>query len=342
MADILTEQVSNLKLTDFVITDLGDIANLKTLQGPEGPPGKDGGIDEIVDYFGKVSIIKPVNKNNIPVHLHAEFYDSPDFTGSIVFTFDTKNNVCRQNTYAFMGALSKEGNDWLNNAWMNMYDSPGTTNGLGAEFDNYPVLLDIRSFIKDNDEILNRLKETKHFYAKYVWYWMEGNVEHKSDNYSLVFPSISETTSIIQQQGNPMQNNTTTASNIVYVENSNDDLFEIYPNSITIITTALTKDTAKILLDNYSLEKTYRFQFKTGDEGFDADQLEIYYKEISGGNVRADELKRNINIALKKYQRTKANVATFNANTKYLIECQLQMVTLISSAEIEEEQENEQ
>jgi len=31
MADILTEQVSNLKLTDFVITDLGDIANLKTL-----------------------------------------------------------------------------------------------------------------------------------------------------------------------------------------------------------------------------------------------------------------------------------------------------------------------
>jgi len=56
-----------------------------------------------------------------------------------------------------------------------------------------------------------------------------------------------------------MQNNTTTASNIVYVENSNDDLFEIYPNSITIITTALTKDTAKILLDNYSLEKTYRF-----------------------------------------------------------------------------------
>ena len=146
-------------------------------------------VNEVMDYFGRISVLKPHNDDGKAVHLKIEFYRDEALSKpiSILNTFSTSNANARNVVYAYIGGNSEE------TAWLPMTNHR-IQNGLGPEFDNYPVMIDLTKWLKyKGTTAKDVLSIDKKMFLKYVWFWIDeqGN-ERKSDEFALVFPSIVE------------------------------------------------------------------------------------------------------------------------------------------------------
>ena len=282
--------------------------------------GEGGGLDlsAVMEYFGKVSIVKPQNDDGRAIQLSAIFYEDAACQTS-AFAIDTATPSGRSCAYAFVGG----NNDTA--AWMSLTATRFDI-GLGPEYDNYPILLDLRQFISDQ-QIVEKLIEKKHLYAKYAWYWKDDSDNiHYSDEFSLVFPSTSEVGASARSKAESKKLNTIEAVDSRY------GMYVVYPGMPNVFdptACTLTSDT-EILLGDYSTECQYKIQFTVGSNPID---LSFYVLDVNGAWFLSNELNLNVKQALKSYSRSRATIENvqFAANTKYIISIELGMVTQIAS-----------
>lgn len=192
MANVNREQLYNLPLTSFVLTAVTGLDDLLPSTG-------DLDVATMMEYFGKIQLLKPVNEDGHPVQLSAQFYTDEALTQKVfgLNDFDTAKPEARQTAYAFVGGNSNEA------SWIRL-DAQRFEDGVGPEYDNFPFVIDMAAYIQSQGTTFSAvLGSRKKVYIKYSWYWYgqalnENDVAvgnptyHYSDEYSLVFPNISE------------------------------------------------------------------------------------------------------------------------------------------------------
>lgn len=267
------------------------------------PAGGGFDLSQVIDYFGKISLLKPVNDDAQPVFLSARFYSDADMSdNNWLFTIDTALTADQQLGYAYVGGNSEQ------EAWLPL-SSTRFLNGFGPELDNYPIVIDLRSKLSTTD-ILDEFKSGKKIYARYSWYWIDSkNEAHHSDNYSLVFPSTSEVgaASGARAIGAAKRLNTVTTS-------MEDDIvkYAIAPGIPNVIVPEFSGD-VDILLADFSSENSYTFKFKT--KAGTSTSLTFLVRNIAG----VDLPYAAINNKMSNYQ--------INAGKEYLMSIELDMVS---------------
>lgn len=273
--------------------------------------GGGGGFDlsQVIDYFGKISLLKPVNEDAQPVFLSAMFYSDASMS-DLLFTIDTANKEDQKLGYAYVGGNSEQ------EAWLPL-SSARFLSGFGPELDNYPIVIDLRSKLSA-ESTFNQFKDGKKIYARYSWYWLdEEKVAHHSDNYSLVFPSTSEVGA------------TSGARAIEAVKRLNtieglDPDFEMYaaaPNIPNVIVPALS-GVVDIILTDFSAENVYTIKFKTEGET----TLKFYIGNVDKTWILYPKVNESIQDAIAKYVKEHSS-AQFSPGKEYLITIELDMIT---------------
>ena len=273
--------------------------------------GGGGGFDlsQVIDYFGKISLLKPVNEGAQPVFLSAMFYSDSGMSDKL-FTIDTALTADQQLGYAYIGGNSEQ------EAWL-PFSSTRFSNGFGPELDNYPIVIDIRSKL-NADSVFDQFKEGKKIYVRYSWYWLdEKNEAHHSDNYSLVFPSTSEVGATSGARAIAATKRLNTIEDI-------DSDFEMYaaaPNIPNVIVPALSGD-VDIVLTDFSAENVYTIKFKTKGPT----TLTFYIGNVDKTWILYQKVNKNIQDAITKFVKEHSN-SQFSAGKEYLITIELDMIT---------------
>ncbi len=254
-------------------------------------------ISAVMEYFGKVSLLKPTNDDGRALQLSAVFYDDEACSTS-AFQIDTATAAGKACTYAFVGGNNSDidhthvaGETNVDAAWLRLADWPTRfEDGLGPEFDNYPILLDIRQFVND-DQIMSKLQAKKHLYAKYAWYWYDDNdVAHYSDEYSLVFPSTTEvgasSNSIRTASSSTSASGTNVIDSLDYeFDFGGDDISAalLQPDIPNVLSVGLESG-MNFCFKDYSEDKHYivKFQPKAGSANIARDSIALWSQNVDG------------------------------------------------------------
>lgn len=301
-------------------------ATISWEKGSGGGSGSGLNLTELMDYFGKMSLIKPQNDDGRHIFLSASLYTDEQCNTEPIATVDTSQNTGRNCAYAFIGSTE---DDNINAAWLPL-SAADFNEGLGPEFDNYPIVIDMsKSSDAVYSNIIDSLMNNKRLYLKYVWYWRDSsdNSIHRSDTYSLVFPSITETGATARNKAESKKINTINGPDDDY------DMYVVYPGMPNVIVPELTGDSIELLLADYSAENEYKVQFTVGPD--DIEQLVVYQLDVNGTYIENRAATNAVAAAIKAYTRRRTATVTFSKNTKYFISMQLDMVTQFSSTPLE-------
>lgn len=264
-------------------------------------------LSQVIDYFGKISLLKPVNEDAQPVFLSAMFYsDSGMSNSSLLFTIDTALTADQQLGYAYVGGNSEQ------EAWLPL-SSTRFLSGFGPELDNYPIVIDLRSKLS-TESTFDQFKEGKKIYARYSWYWLDKEKSaHYSDNYSLVFPSTSEVGAASGAKAIESTKRLNTITAVVKDDGEPiDNTYAIAPGIPNVIVPELS-GSVYILLTDFSAENSYTFKFKT--KATTSTSLEFRVRNLGGVDVPYAA----INNKMSSYK--------INAGKEYLMSIELDMVS---------------
>lgn len=271
-------------------------------------------ISAVMEYFGKVSLLKPTNEDGRPIHLSAQFYTDETLSEKIsnLPDFVTTNNSAKTVTYAFVGGNSEQ-TEWAR------LDTSRFANGLGPELDNYPIIIDLNSYIKnENLDIDAVLGSKKRIVMKYAWFWQNDEFDTRySDEYSLVFPSTSE----VGATSSARTASVSKKLNTIEGEDPDFDMYAAAPNMPNVIVPELSGE-VDIVLADYSAENTYTIKFST----LASTTLTFYIGNIDKTHREYQKVNAEMENAMKTYLNKRSNF-TFDAGKEYLITIELDMIT---------------
>lgn len=236
--NIQTKFVQDLKLSEKIITDL----NLGY---------------EMLGYIGSISIIKP--KYNGRLFLKIKLYGTSTCDTELI-EINSKSSTIWNYCKVFF-------NNNQEFKWIDLNSNIISSQGLGPEFDEYPLVINFGKFLKDK-KVLTKFNSTDRYYLVYNWYAENNTDIIQSDNYSMIWPSLAEnyvSTDINQQKQIIHLYNDQTVAELFSIEVDQIFYFNCQSDCCVYIEDVI-QPTTVFLFSNYTESKSIKIKFVVGEQ----------------------------------------------------------------------------